>query len=102
MNFNHFIKLIDAVCKHPAVYSINRVEEIDILINGYLFGTGDKETISDFMSKFNSFVVQKFDIGTGYNWVKLIRLNTGGDLHTIELFDILYNEFKATRSVMYH
>lgn len=90
-----FIDFIQSRTKRPAMYGAGRVEDIWIMAFAYLHALSDedKEPISKTLSEFREFVNKHFKTKSDYSWERLIRFHSGGDLHSIELFSSLFNEF---------
>jgi hypothetical protein len=86
------IKVVRHLMKRPAMFGINKVEDFDLIILGYTMSYSD-ENIDYFLLGFDEFVKKKWPDMGKYNWVKLIRLNCGGDLSSVELFSKLMEEY---------
>ncbi len=93
-----FIQLIEQLLKRPAIYNINRVEDLEHIFFGYqhaLFnnekdsGEELKNILADFRKKINEHFNSKIDS----SWVRLIRFNSGTDKHSIELFSQLFEMY---------
>ncbi len=93
---NHFIKFINAINERPGMYGVNRVEEMGLVILGYkyaIFEKEENELLTQFMVEFREFVNHRYEHKDNFDWVKLIRLYSGSDSHTREMFADLFNQF---------
>ena len=88
------IELITAITKRPAMYGVNKVEDIALIILGYTACSavmGNNE--SDFNTEFKSFINTHFAMTGDHDWPRLIRFHSGGNLHSIELFSFLFSKY---------
>lgn len=90
-----FIDFIQSRAKRPAMYGAGRVEDIWLMAFAYLHALSgeDQEAIGKTLNKFREFVNKHFKTKSDYSWERLIRFHSGSDLHSIELFSSLFNEF---------
>lgn len=92
------IELIRLLITKPAIFGINRIEDVDLVIKGYFHKSYNKE-IEAFFILFNDFVNRIYfkDRKKDFEWVKIIRFNTSSDSHSIKLFSSLFEKFLETR-----
>jgi len=87
-----FTELIKAINKRPGMYHVSRVEDYELIFIGFRFSWNDK-SVDEFIQEFDLWVGKKWENLSAYGWSKLIRLNCGGDSHSLELFSKLFNEY---------
>lgn len=88
-----YIKTLMQMLEKPGMYRIQRVEDIDIFIRAEIIFNRNK-IVEDWCSKFSRFVVKRVDKNLkNFDWCKVIRLYSGSDSHSIELFKQLFLEF---------
>ena len=81
------------------MYGVSNVEGINLFILGYTCGCrgNDCEIINSFSLEFRSFVnaehADDFVAQTDFDWPRLVRLYSGGDMHSIELFGRWFDAF---------
>ncbi len=94
-NTSRFIDLMSHVTERPAMYQVNRVEDIYLMTLGYKLAlTGDEvEVFSDFLVSFGVFVNERFDSKEDVDWVRLIRFYSASDSHSINLFNKIFLDF---------
>lgn len=91
-----FIEFLKGLIKRPGMFFINKVEDYNLIITGYLYGAIEENSqlVAEFVGKFNQFVNK--ELGTGkeqFEWFKLIRLYSGSDAHSIVFFSELFERF---------
>ena len=92
----HFIELIESITNRPSMFAVNKVEDIGLVIMGYEYASNKNENnvlLSECMIGFRDFINKKFESQNNFDWVKLIRLYSGSDLHSIQLFSQLFKEY---------
>ena len=92
--FNSFIKLIST---RPGMYGINRVEDINFMIYGFLYAS-KSEIHGNCISGFGEFVIKKYELKEDIHWCRLIRFYSTSDSHSLKLFRNLFEEFLSTIS----
>lgn len=97
--FQRFVENISVIIRRPGMLSIRNVEDINLVILGYLLGIlgKDNRLVLSFLSEFRDFLNSKWDddfkkLGD-YDWPRLIRFYSCGDSHSIELFKINFEHF---------
>ena len=93
------IELIKGIIKRPAMYGVNSVEDIALIIFGFNFcasASQGKET--DFNAKFRSYINKHFEMSGDNDWPRIIRFHSGGNLHSVELFSILFSQYLISNS----
>ncbi len=97
MTVQKFLTQLIAVLDRPGMFSIQRVEDIyTIFLSEILFHKN--EELEKWSADFSNFV--KMDINENFNnfhWARLIRLYSGSDAHSLELFRELCLRFMNTR-----
>jgi hypothetical protein len=96
-----FIKFIQDINEAPGMYLVNKVEDVDLIILGYLSAQIDDleyESIKAVLNTFNDFVNKYYETNEDYQWARLIRFNCSTDLITREMFAKLFSEFIQTKN----
>ncbi len=77
------------------MYSVNRVEDIYLLIFGYKCGVNRDmiEELSNFLLDFRVFVNKEFKYKSDADWCRLIRFYSSGDSHSIQLFAKVFKKY---------
>jgi hypothetical protein len=97
--FDRFVQTISAVVKRPAMYGVSNVEGINLFILGFQFGCSGAENriVLEFCSGFREFINQEhaeeFSNKRDYDWPRLIRFYSAGDMGSIELFGRWFDAF---------
>ena len=87
-------ELITAITKRPAMYGVNKVEDIELIILGYTACSAvAQDNVSDFNTAFRNYVNTHFEMTGDYAWPRLIRFHSGSDSHSIELFSKLFFKY---------
>ena len=89
-----------SVIERPGMYLVNNVEELSLIIYGYLMGKGDVDCI-ELMSEFRDFVNKecKTDKKRDHNWPRLVRFYSGSDAHSLTLFRHLFDKFLVAKKI---
>jgi len=93
---NSFNEFVYAVVNKPGMYRVNNIEDLGLVIFGYIAGVARSGTISglnEFMNNFRRFVNEHFDTTVDYDWERLIRFHAGGNVGSLELFKILFDRY---------
>jgi hypothetical protein len=97
MEKQKFSGTIKMLLEKPGLFGINKIEDIYYFILGYdmCITSNDLEEndYSYFKDNFRDFVNKDFDSDQNHDWAKLIRLYSGSDTHSIQLFTSLFNKF---------
>jgi hypothetical protein len=68
------IELITAITKRPAMYGVNKVEDIDLIILGYITCSAVVQgNALDFNTEFRNYVNKDFEMKGDHAWPRLIR-----------------------------
>ncbi|MFB9077050.1 hypothetical protein ACFFLS_03590 [Flavobacterium procerum] len=88
------IDLIQLVAKRPAMFSIHNVESFFVFFKGYSIGKNDS-IVTDFFTSFDNFIHKKHPEKCLKNidTEKIIRLYSANDSHSLELLNLLIDEF---------
>jgi hypothetical protein len=89
-NKEKFIDLIEAIIHRPAMYQVESVEGLALVFFGYDYACNTDE-ISLFINGFKEFTNNHLESKSSVSWERLIRFNSGGNTHSLELF---YKIFK--------
>ena len=92
-------ELIKSINKRPAMYGINKVEDIQLIILGYYFNSTE-DNYNNFNDEFKIFANKEFEIAGDNDWSGLIRFPSASDQHSIELFSNLFLKFLAVKNVI--
>jgi len=88
------IELITAITKRPAMYGVNKVEDIDLIILGYITCSAVVQgNALDFNTEFRNYVNKDFEMKGDHAWPRLIRFHSANDSHSIELFSKLFFKY---------
>ncbi len=90
-----FIQLINGICKRPAMFQVNNVNDLGILILGFTLALEKPQsvTISCFLSDFNMFVNEHYNTQESYRWDKVIMFFSGSDFDSLQKFNELLEAF---------
>lgn len=91
----HFSGLIDSIINRPAMYGVNKVEDIQLIIFGYTACASQSPNDLNDFGEFRSFVNKHFDSMGDHDWARLIRFYSASDKHSIELFSELYHRYSS-------
>ena len=95
-----FASFASAVLDRPGMFNVNNVEDLDLILLGYFLGLGATigpcESLNEMLSAFRAFINNEFDTKGDYDWARIIRFNSAGDQHSIELFKLKFNHFMST------
>ena len=81
------------VLSKPGMFRIQSVEDIYILLFAETF-FNDNDDVIEWITQLNDFIVREVDPNMrGFDWCKIIRLYSGSDSHSLELFTNLYKRF---------
>jgi len=88
------IKLIYLLIEKPAVFNINKVEDIAYVLSGYTLGIGEGDAW-DFYIGFNDFVSTQIQLNGDkvYEWHKLIRFRSASDAETLRLYSTYMDRY---------
>ena len=90
-----FLDKLRIVLDRPGMYSIQKVEDINTIFFSEIFFNRNKE-IEDWSSKFSHFVINDTNNALdNFHWCKIIRLYSGSDAHSLDLFGELCTKFSA-------
>lgn len=88
-----FLDKLNIVLDRPGMYSIQKVEDISIIFFSEIFLNRNKE-IEEWSSKFSRFVIKDTNSALeNFDWCKIIRLYSGSDAHSLQLFKELSTKF---------
>ncbi len=92
------IKLIDfvrSIIKRPALFEVNKIEDLYFILLGYLSALNgeEKNKVFTFLSEFKYFVNKYFKFKEDSTWQRLIRFYSGSDNNSLSLFNKLFEEF---------
>jgi hypothetical protein len=93
-SIHEFMNVFEKVLARPQMFKIERVEDIEIIFITEVH-INSNIIFSEWLNQFNQFVVQEVDSDLKkFNWCNIIRLYSGSNKHSIELFLELYFKFK--------
>lgn len=87
-----FFSLINGVINRPAMYGVNNIEDLGLVIFGYNAAFEENE-LDELLFNFRTFINKEFDSNGDHDWIRLIRFYSGGDRHSLELFKDKFNSF---------
>jgi hypothetical protein len=93
-----FFEKIKFLNKKPAFFSVYKVEDIHLIIEGYIYALAGPEAkpkkIVSFTKDFRKFVNNHFETtDKDFVWEVLIRINSNSDKESLNLFDRLFTEY---------
>lgn len=99
-----FIEFVLEVCKRPAMFHVNRVEELNVICIGFqcALTDNDAKSLNEFLGDFREYVNHHFEMNSNYNWDSVIRLHSGSDLHSLPLFQRLFKDYLVTKNKNLH
>ena len=83
------------------MYLVNNVEDISLVIFGYLHGLGDDQeadSLGELLADFRTFVNNYYKHKKNDHWARLIRFHSGSDVHSREIFADLFSRFLKLRN----
>jgi hypothetical protein len=82
--------LLDSMQKRPAMYAMQKVEDIYLFNMGYAISLSHRgivdEDLNDFSENFTKFVIADYNAPSHCNWSTAIRLFSSSDAGSVELF----------------
>jgi hypothetical protein len=92
---DRYIDFIKKVTAWPGMYQINKVEDIWLVSLGYQQALQESENVEvgNFLVAFRAYVNEHFNSKENHGWERLIRLYSGSDSHSIELFVQLFSQY---------
>ena len=80
------------------MFGIQKVEDVGIIFLTEIF-INNNMVIDEWSTKFSGFVIKDTDSGLhNFDWCKIIRLYSGSDAHSLELFRELITRFNEGKS----
>ncbi|OGU76121.1 MAG: hypothetical protein A2W11_01835 [Ignavibacteria bacterium RBG_16_35_7] len=100
-NKQDFISFISLLSSKHGMFMINNVEELSIAFIGYSFALNEEErkAFDLFMGDFTVYINSDFKSKEKFSWQKLIRLYSGSDKHSLELFETLFTKYLQSHNV---
>jgi hypothetical protein len=87
---------LKVVLDRPGMYGIQKVEDIKVIFFSETFFNQNKE-IEEWSSMFSRFVIEETNNALdNFDWCKVIRLYSGSDAHSLELFKELSSKFSES------
>lgn len=91
-----FLDKLKVVLERPAMYGIQKVEDINVMFFSETYFNRNKE-IEEWSTKFSRFVIEETNNALdNFDWCKVIRLYSGSDAHSLELFKALSTRFSES------
>ena len=92
-----FIDFVNMIITRPAMFNVNNVEDLNLVIFGYIYGISSSglsgEDLNRITEDYRQFVNKEFDSPSDTDWSRIIRFYSGGDRHSLELFKIKFDKF---------
>lgn len=89
-----FLQFVYHIVERPGMYGVNEIDDLYFITLGYQYsdleGTSD---ISELLDGFRDFLNKRYKTNDNHDWPKLIKLYSGSDRHSIELFGRLLGEY---------
>jgi hypothetical protein len=88
-----FFEIILKYVERPGMFGIQKVEDIRLLfVHEEMFHK--VSYVGEFNAKFNKYVSNELGPGLeNFDWSKIIRLHSGSDFHSIQLFEQVFVKF---------
>lgn len=88
-----FFETILQYIKRPGMYGIQNVEDIRLLfMHEEIFHRVSE--VGEFNSQFNKYISRELGPGLdNFDWSKIIRLHSGSDFHSIQLFEQVFIQY---------
>jgi len=94
---NEFLNKLKIVLERPGMYGVQKVEDISIIFFSEIFFNRNRE-IEEWGNRFSHFVIMEINTSLkNFDWCKVIRLYSGSDAHSLELFKELCSKFTEGR-----
>jgi hypothetical protein len=94
MTQEEFYDFFHYALRRPGMFGFNKIEEVDFYFKGYIDAL--KNTIS--LEDFDQYVRANHGIpGHDFNWVRLTRLYSGSDAHSLELAKLWMDAFLSEK-----
>lgn len=91
-----FIEDISLITQRPPMFQLTDVYGIQLAMYGYLMGRESK-ILNDFYGDFQDFInkefAKDFTSEKKHDWPRLIWFNSSDGLHSITLFNLLFEKF---------
>lgn len=87
------LDFLDNVINYPVLYNISKVEDVKLLIDGFLSGCNSEEQ-QLLIEKFNKYVQEFYEAKHNESWDRLIRFYTYYDPATLSRFIEIYKRFR--------
>lgn len=92
-NVDEFMDKLEQLLKRPQMFKIERIEDLEIVFITEIH-LNNNILISDWLIEFNHFVISELNHNLSeFNWCQIIRLYSGSNKHSLELFIDLYHKF---------
>ena len=90
-----FIDFVRSIIKRPALFEINKIEDLAFILSGYLSALSgeEKKGVFIFLKDFKHFVCRHFKFKKDSTWQRLIRFYSGSDNNSLSLFNKLFEGF---------
>lgn len=92
MKKKEFIEFIRMVVSRPAMFMVNNVEDLSLVLFGYSIGCKNQD-VFDFLDSFREFVNKEFKSKDNIDWPRLIRFYGASDYTTMQLFSDKFEKF---------
>lgn len=100
IELNNFLEFIFSLIRKRTFLNINKVEDLDLIIKGYIQAIPDKHIINT-LNQFRTFVNMDMESKYNHSWVQLIRLYSANDELSIKLFEEMFTRFLDTQNIIY-
>ncbi|MGN6293136.1 MAG: hypothetical protein ACTHMV_10370 [Chitinophagaceae bacterium] len=88
-----FFERLSFVLERPGMFGIQKIEDVFLIFSAEIF-IHRNEWVEKWNQRFNEFVIGEInETLTNFDWSKVIRLYSGSDYSSIELFKQLYSRF---------
>lgn len=96
-----FIDILASVLKRPGMFQINNIEDLYFFTLGYSISSSDKgdPCIHYFLDSFSDFISAKHQLSDRTNWSRYIRFISGGDKHSLELFETYFIDYCSKTNI---
>ncbi|TWI80397.1 hypothetical protein IQ13_3074 [Lacibacter cauensis] len=92
-----FLERLEILLDQPGMFNIQRVEDIQMIFTAEIH-INRNESVGDWSLRFSRFVIEDCNTDLqNFDWSRIIRLYSGSDAHSIDLFKTLVKRFSESQ-----
>jgi hypothetical protein len=93
ISLKDFLIKIEVILNRPAMFNVQKIEDVNIIFFSEIF-INNNTYLEKWNVEFSEFVKKEMgDMLNNFGWSKIIRLYSGSDAHSLELFKELLVKF---------